>query len=173
MDYLIIICRHTETQNNLYFLITFEIVLPLRPMSCLSVISGLAPPVSCSLLWLAKPQSSLKIASRLRDLRLIPVHYFLLASRFFFSGTRGERSSNAATARLHRGVCMKGPVYTVGECECAFGTLGAADLALVVLLEPQAQANEAALLQRRQITKVTSDVVGVQLVCSAKGSKAC
>lgn len=45
---------------------------------------------------------------------------------------------------------------------------GAADLALVVLLEPQAQANEAALLQRRQITKVTSDVVGVQLVCGAK-----
>lgn len=53
-------------------------------------------------------------------------------------------------------------VLQVGECE--FGTRGAADLALVVLLEPQAQANEAALLQRRQITKVTSDVVGVQLV---------
>lgn len=47
----------------------------------------------------------------------------------------------------------------------------ATDLALVVLLEPQAQANEAALLQRRQITKVTSDVVGVQLVCGAKVSK--
>lgn len=46
-----------------------------------------------------------------------------------------------------------------------------ADLALVVLLEPQAQANEAALLQRRQITKVTSDVVGIQLVCGAKVSK--
>lgn len=49
-----------------------------------------------------------------------------------------------------------------------FGARAAADLALVVLLEPQAQANEAALLQRSQITKVTSDVVGVQLVCGAK-----
>lgn len=55
--------------------------------------------------------------------------------------------------------------------ECALGAGGAADLALVVLLEPQAQANEAALLQRRQITKVTPDVISVQLVCGAKGGK--
>lgn len=44
-------------------------------------------------------------------------------------------------------------------------------LALVVLLEPLAQANEAALLQRRQVTQVTSDVVGVQLVCGATKKK--
>lgn len=41
--------------------------------------------------------------------------------------------------------------------------------ALVCLLQPLAQPDEAALLQRGQVPQVPLDVVGVQLVCKSQG----